>query len=369
MRIIQLISSLGSGGAESVVRDYALGLQEGGNEVCVVMQYWRQDNGNEIALAERGIPLRSFYEEVYHANTINPVVRTFRKIKRNKATSTWLLGIVRDFAPDVIHVHLDMLKYLAPIADELRGIRLFYTCHNEPEFFFSDSSEKEAASKLIETCRMRLIALHEPMRSELNRIFDVSDTLVLNNPVDINRFSQTFDPIKIREWLKIPKDAFVIGHVGRFEDQKNHAFICEIFKAALKQNPGAFLLLVGDGSMKEKTIKTLESFTERFIVLSNRSDMPEMYAAMDVFILPSRFEGLPVTLIEAQAGGKRCVIASNITRSAVVSDNVTSLNVDDNASEWADAALYGGDYLKTDADIRDFEMRNIIFRLAEVYTT
>ena len=216
---------------------------------------------------------------------------------------------------------------------------------------------------------MRLIALHEPMRSELNRIFDVSDTLVLNNPVDINRFSQTFDPIKIREWLKIPKDAFVIGHVGRFEDQKNHAFICEIFKAALKQNPGAFLLLVGDGSMKEKTIKTLESFTERFIVLSNRSDMPEMYAAMDVFILPSRFEGLPVTLIEAQAGGKRCVIASNITRSAVVSDNVTSLNVDDNASEWADAALYGGDYLKTDADIRDFDMRNIIFRLAEVYTT
>ena len=79
MRIIQLISSLGSGGAESVVRDYALGLQEGGNEVCVVMQYWRQDNGNEIALAERGIPLRSFYEEVYHANTLNPVVRTFHQ--------------------------------------------------------------------------------------------------------------------------------------------------------------------------------------------------------------------------------------------------------------------------------------------------
>ncbi len=369
MRIIQLISSLGSGGAESVVRDYALGLQEGGNEVCVVMQYWRQDNGNEIALAERGLSLRSFYEEVYHANTFNPVVRTLRKIRRNKATSTWLLGIVRDFAPDVIHVHLDMLKYLAPIADELRGIRLFYTCHNEPEFFFSDSSEKDAASKLIETCRMRLIALHEPMRSELNRIFDVSDTLVLNNPVDINRFSQTFDTIKIRKWLKIPKDAFVIGHVGRFEDQKNHAFICEIFKSALKQAPGAFLLLVGDGSMKEKTIKTLESFTERFIVLSNRSDMPEMYAAMDVFILPSRFEGLPVTLIEAQAAGKRCVIASNITRSAVVSDNVTSLNVEDNASEWANAALHGVDYLKTDADIRDFDMQNIIFRLTEIYTT
>ena len=95
--------------------------------------------------------------------------------------------------------------------------------------------------------------------------------------------------------------------------------------------------------------------------------MPEMYAAMDVFILPSRFEGLPVTLIEAQAAGKRCVIASNITHSAVVSENVTSLNVEDNASEWAYAALYGGDYLKSDADISDFDMQKIIFRLAEIY--
>ena len=367
MRIIQLISSLGSGGAESVVRDYALGLHEGGNEVYVVMQYWRQDNGNEIILADRGIPVRSFFGEVYREKALNPVVRTLRKIKRNKDTSTWLLGIIRDFVPDVIHVHLDMLKYLSPIADDLKGIRLFYTCHNEPEFFFSDTSEKDSALKLIETCGMKLIALHEPMRRELNRLFNVSDTLVLNNPVDIDRFSRTFDHVRIREWLGIPKDAFVIGHVGRFEDQKNHAFICDIFKSALKQNSRSFLFLVGDGSLKAKTVETLESFTDKFLVLSNRSDMPEMYAAMDVFILPSRFEGLPVTLIEAQAAGKRCVIASNITHSAVVSENVTSLNVEDNASEWAYAALYGGDYLKSDADISDFDMQKIIFRLAEIY--
>lgn len=146
---------------------------------------------------------------------------------------------------------------------------------------------------------------------------------------------------KVREQMRKQlgvEEKYVIGHVGRFNYQKNHEFLIRIFQIVYEKNPNSELILVGTGEL-EDTVKqqVRELGLEKAVhFLGVRHDIPELMQAMDCFVLPSRFEGLPVVAVEAQAAGLPCVLASDgITEQVKIIDNVSFLKLDQSVDEWA----------------------------------
>ncbi len=166
---------------------------------------------------------------------------------------------------------------------------------------------------------------------------------VLYCGVDLTPFQTPVDGLALRQELGIPKDAFVLGHVGRFEEQKNHLFLLEIAAAVIQKEPLTRLLLIGDGSLRsviEDKIKQM-GLTPYVILAGLRSDVPQLIqSVIDVFLLPSFHEGLPVVGMEAQAAGLPLILSDVITEELDrVKPLIERLSLSQGASEWAKAVL------------------------------
>lgn len=144
-----------------------------------------------------------------------------------------------------------------------------------------------------------------------------NDTRILKNGIEPETYK--YSPIlrkQVREELKLDDSACLIGHIGRFNFPKNHAFLLETFSKIAEKNKHAHLLLVGDGLLRkdlEKKVNKL-NLSKRVIFTGVRSDIPRLLQGMDLFVFPSLYEGLPVTLIEAQGAGIPCIISDVITK-------------------------------------------------------
>lgn len=165
---------------------------------------------------------------------------------------------------------------------------------------------------------------------------------LLKNSVDLNVFA--YDAAgrqAVRRELGIAEDTWVIGHVGRFNQQKNHKFLLDIFQNILKTNPNSRLLLVGKGELEEAIRQKAKdlNLTDKIIFTGVRKDIPQLLSAMDVFVFPSFYEGMPNTVIEAQATGLGCVIADTITPEADITGLVDYVSLDTPAQGWAQLAL------------------------------
>lgn len=128
-------------------------------------------------------------------------------------------------------------------------------------------------------------------------------------------------------------------HVGRFNIQKNHQFLIEVFALLLQKNQNQKLFLVGEGELKAKIQEQLRvlGIEEKVIFLGSRNDVNALLQAMDVFLFPSLFEGLPVSLVEAQASGIQCVISDGIPKEAIlIPENVTVISLKESAILWAE---------------------------------
>ena len=157
----------------------------------------------------------------------------------------------------------------------------------------------------------------------------------LKNAIDLNEFSYSeISRKEIREEFGL-KDEFVIGHIGRFSEQKNHIFLIDIFLKVLENIPNAVLLLVGEGELKGKLDEYVRSkgIQKNVIFAGVRKDIARLLSAMDAFALPSLYEGMPNVIIEAQATGLPCIIADTITREADLTGLVNYSSLHD-IEEW-----------------------------------
>lgn len=161
------------------------------------------------------------------------------------------------------------------------------------------------------------------------------------NGVETQRFR--FDPVvrtRVREELGLT-DEFVIGNVGRLCGQKNQSFLLEVFREVLRQKPNSRLLLVGGGeelsALQEKAGRLEIADKVVFYGLSNCVE--QLFWAMDVFVFPSLFEGLPVTAVEAQAAGLPCIFSDAVTRECKITDTAQFVPLTAPAPQWADAVL------------------------------
>jgi len=142
---------------------------------------------------------------------------------------------------------------------------------------------------------------------------------------------------------------FVIGHVGRFFPQKNHSFLIDIFNEVHKKDKDAILMLVGGGELKEEIENKVKSLgLEKYVRFTGvRSDVNNIMQCFNVFILPSLFEGLPVTMVEAQAAGLKCIISDKVPKQCDITENVQIIPLEESPEKWAEEILkYKDNYKK-----------------------
>ena len=160
--------------------------------------------------------------------------------------------------------------------------------------------------------------------------------------VDLAPFRGKVDKAAMKSQLGVPPTAWVVGHVGRLEPQKNHAMLVRIAAEITKRDPQVHFLFVGEGRLRpaiEALVKEA-GCCDRVHLLGSRADAPKLMRCMDAFVFPSLYEGLPLVAIEAQAAGLECFVSDNLPRAAdIVPDSVHRLALADGPSHWAEQIL------------------------------
>lgn len=171
-------------------------------------------------------------------------------------------------------------------------------------------------------------------------MFGKNQFYVMNNAISIKKYQ--FSP-KIRNDYRKKlnlKNKFVVGHVGAFVKQKNHMFLLDIYSEIVKKMPNSLLLLVGDGPLFQevKYKANVLGLKDKILFLGKRTDVNKLYQTMDVFILPSLFEGLPMVGIEAQCSGLPIVMSTEITMETAIS-NYAFVDLDKSEKIWAEKVI------------------------------
>lgn len=323
IRVAQILNRMDSGGIESVV-----------------MNYYRHIDREKIQFdfyfAEGStFPQREELEKLEAG--IYSIPPYSKPIKYHQA----LYRAFQERGYKIVHAHLSTMSVFALFAAWRAGVPV-RICHNHTTAYWGEGAK--TLLKYILRPWNKLFATDYFACGEAagrwmygNRCFDQGRVTVMPNAIDTKKFA--FDPEtrkQLRDELKIPQDAFVIGHVGRFTYPKNHSFLIDIFAEVLKKRPGARLLLVGEGELLESIRERArgKGISDSVVFTGARRDINRLYSVMDVFCLPSFYEGMPVVAWEAQANGLPCVFSDKITKEVACSKSCHSLKLRQRKDEW-----------------------------------
>jgi len=320
IRVCQVLHGIVGGGSEQVVLNYCSRMRD----IHFDLLYQYEPNSQILErFNEAGINCIQIPDKVHH-----PLRHIWTMYK-----------IFRQGKYDVVHCHLDWFlnSYVCFIA-MLAGIKKRIAHHHQ-----AYSKWNLLCSIMRIPCKM--FATHWLACGETAAIngwgkgaVKNGKVTILPNAIDPDRFkfSEIFRK-EIRAKYGIKDDDFVIGHVGRFYPQKNHEFLIDVFSEVCKQKPNAMLLLLGEGPLQEKIRQKVETLglAKSVVFAGLQKDPAPFYSAMDVFAFPSLWEGLPLTLVEAQYSGLPCVVSENVTREIVIKENVYPLSIDD-AKLWCE---------------------------------
>lgn len=176
--------------------------------------------------------------------------------------------------------------------------------------------------------------------------------IIIKNGIDVEKFK--FDVrkrVELRNLLNIQGDEFVVGHVGRFSDEKNHTFLIDIFNEVVKLRPLSRLMLIGSGEL-ESTIKEKVKFLDledNVLFIGNVNNVYDYYQAMDCFVLPSKFEGLGMVGIEAQCSGLPCIVSDGCPEELRVTEKLEYLSLGSVPTKWAEMLLEKNHIIREDS--------------------
>ena len=241
----------------------------------------------------------------------------------------------------IVHVHQDCLSsVILHCAESCKvPVRIAHS---------HTSNQKKNLRYLVKLFYKRLIPKYATQLFACGKaagdwMFGAMPYIVLNNAVPSKLFiySPEHRAVIRKEFFGEEFDGFVVGHVGSFWELKNHSFLIDIFAKINKVCPNSKLVLVGDGGRRQEIQnKVMELGLQNSVVFTGvRSDVHKIMQAMDVFVLPSLYEGLPVTMVEAQASGLPCFISDKVPLDCKITDSVFQLALDKSPEEWAESIL------------------------------
>ena len=317
IRIAQVLNRMDSGGIETVLVNYYRNM----NHARIQFDFYyanTSSNPNKKALQEMGAgmyPIPSYTKPLAYHHA--------------------LYSAFKEKGYQIVHVHLNTMSVFALFAAWRAGVPV-RICHNHSTAHWSEGQTtllKYMLRPFNKLFANRYFACGKVAGRWLygRRCMRHDQVTIIPNAIDTKRFA--YDKVaraQLRKEFEIDENAYVIGHVGRFCHQKNHRFLLHVFKDFLLENPNAVLLLIGEGKT-QKEIRMLADtlgIGQRVIFAGVRSDADKLYSVMDVFCLPSYYEGMPLVAWEAQCNGLPCLLSDQVTREAALRKDVKFLSLE-----------------------------------------
>ena len=324
IRILHVVTYMGRGGLETMIMNYYRHIDRSRVQFdFLVHREFQADYDDEIeALGGRmfRLPRLVPWSRIY----LNALEQLFRAHPEYK----------------IVHVHQDCLSSVI--------LKVAKKCGIPVRIAHSHSGSQDKNLKyLIKLFYKQFIPTYATQLFACGKeagewMFGGAPFRVLNNAIDTNRYSyNTERHNSIRHELQISDGAFIIGHVGRFNTVKNHTFLLDVFAKAKEQNDNLMLLLVGDGDLRAEMEQKAESLgiSSHVIFTGIRSDVPDLLQAMDCFVFPSLYEGIPVTMVEAQAAGLPCIVSDGVPVECDKTGLVKHISLSAGAAHWAEEIL------------------------------
>lgn len=369
IKVLQSLGTLGIGGNEIFVMNFFRHIDKSRFQMdFVIYDDTRMDFYNEIVSAGSKVYICKREKK-------NKIIQSISQIRQ-------LRKILRENHYDVIHCHscsfIGILKGAIP-GFLAKGTRVVSHAHNVgmPTNTFADKIFRQFMKVVVSQvsdigCACSDIAGKSKYTEQFIRS---GRYLILNNAIETGQYKYNVKKREeIRERLGIGKYYFVIGNVGRFEYQKNHKFLLDVFKAVLAKKAEAILLLIGDGSNRRSLERKAEELgiKSNVIFLGPCTCAADYYQAMDCFVLPSHYEGFPFVLVEAQVNGLRCIVSENMTRAVNISGGVIFKSLKESADKWAEDIVEFGsqrmDKKEVEKVIEKYELRNEVLKFERLYT-
>lgn len=322
IRILQVVNSMNRAGLETMLMNYYRKIDK--NKVqfdFLTHRNFKGDYDDEIL---------SLGGRIYHAPRLYPQ----NYIKYFKYMHNFFLS-----HPEykIVHSHIDSMSYLPLLAAKRAGIpiRIAHSHNTSIDLDYKFPLKEFFRYKIVDVAN-EFCACGQEAGNYLFR--GKRRFTYIPNAIEKSNFLYNLKKRqKTRERLQITNDEIVIGNVGRMEKQKNQKFLINVFNELHKNNRDTLLLIVGVGSKERELKKQVSSLNLNDSVrfLGNRDDVDELYQAMDVFVMPSLYEGIPVVGIEAQFSNLPCVFSNSISSEVKFNSGVKFESLNDGPKEWA----------------------------------
>ena len=325
IRVLQILGIVAGGGVEAVIMNYYEHIDRTKVQFDFIVH---NDNKIDITPKVEAMGGRVYKVTPYYKNPV--------------AFMYGIYKVIRNHHYRIVHSNMNTLSAFSLFAAWAAGapVRIL---HNHSTS--SPGETKRNIMKFMLRPFARLFATHYFACSRLagewmygKNMVDSGKVTIINNAIDLEKYAFNSHKRKIQRKGLGLTDEFVIGHVGRFMFQKNHEFLIDVFAEACKKNPHMVLLLIGDGPLRsavEEKVKKL-GLTDHVKFLGLRNDVQDLYNVMDIFVLPSHYEGLPVVGVEAQANGLPCLFSTKVTKETHLTHLAQFLDLSTGASKWAE---------------------------------
>lgn len=328
IRVLQIIGIVAGGGVESVIMNYYENVDRSKVQFDFIVH---DDNKIDITQKVEAMGGKVYKVTPYYKN---PIAFTYEIYK-----------VIKKFHYRIVHSNMNTLSAFSLFAAWAAGVPI-RILHNHSTS--SPGETKRNIMKFILRPLPRLFANHYLACSRFagdwmygQKMMDSGKVTVINNAIDLKKYAFNLQKRKVLRKKLGVADEFVVGHVGRFMYQKNHDFLIDIFAEAYKKNPHMALLLVGDGPLRpamEEKVRKL-GLTDHVKFLGLRNNVQDFYHVMDILVLPSHYEGLPVVGVEAQANGLPCLFSTKVTKETRLTHSAQFLDLEAGASMWAEEII------------------------------
>lgn len=363
IKVAEFVTRLEFGGVEAMILNY---ISHFSNKEIFDFHIVTQDiNNNEC--------ISLFRDQGF---TVHIVTHKRKSILKNVIE---INSVLKKEKFDIVHCHMTLMNFYVLFLAWCHGVKVR----------ISHSHNAFVSNNLVKIVFWRLIKQLNKIMSNIwiacgidagkflygEKALNSSKVIILKNAIDIEKYAYSLPKReKIRKKYYIDNDSFCVGHIGRFSEQKNHHFLLDVFEEILKSKPKSKLLLIGSGEGEKEIKETVKrkGLSDTVFFVGSATNTSDFYQAMDIFVLPSLFEGLPLVLVEAQASDLPCIVASTVDKRSRIKDDFLFLSLDDDKCYWAKMALTFANHVRTNDEISKitnagYSIENEAIKLQNLY--